>query len=266
MFELPDVDLSSVYLFDASPLSDVARVGRHKAIGYVQFSSSAIERFVPPSVNLRQAMERLESQGMKLYYQRNGESLGYEEEIAELVQRLPQVRYFRKLRDGYFYFPRDQHVFLHTLIAADPVTIEKLLQANQEALYGFPPTVDAFVALVCQVRIDDRLPLGRLIHLAFAHYQLYGGREIPRLFEPAPTPAARPSEEELVQRFERFADSSETQLRKLSEALSRVEQDLIDAYADLAAYTEFHDHFRAARKRNWVVRLIGTEGFRLDGG
>lgn len=50
-----------------------------------------------------------------------------------------------------------------------------------------------------------------------------------------------------MQRFERFADSCEQQLRKLSGELSRVEQDLVDAYADLAAYTELHDHFRAAR-------------------
>lgn len=122
-------------------------------------------------------MARLESQGMKLYYQRNGD--------------WPALAF-------------------NSLIAAGPVTLEKLLlQANQATLYGFPPTVDAFVALVCRVRIDDRLPLGKLIRLAFAHYQLYGGQETRSLFEPAPTPAAR---------------------------------------------------FRAVRKRNWVVRLIGAEG------
>jgi len=231
MFDLAEVDLSSVYIFDASPLTHVTRVGKHKAIGYVNFSATVRARFRPPLVCLRQLGEMLESRGMKVYYDGGPSGRGHQQEIADLVQQLPQVTYDRKLVPAHSYFGENSYL-PHTLIAADPVTIEKLLESNRKALYGFPPSVDAFVDLIRTVHIDHKLPLGELIRLAFLHYQLYGDREIPRLFA-----SEQPPEPDL-------SDA----IRKLQDSIEQERQQSNKLKAEIAAMQRELDELRAIRK------------------
>jgi len=265
MFDLAEVDLSRVYVHGGSPVEHVTRVGKHKAIGYVNFSPSPSERFRPPEINLRQIGEMLESRGMRVYYDGGPSGRGHQQEIVDLVRQLPPVRYNRKLRPAHS-FSVDTPLLPHTLIAADPVTIERLLEANREALYGFPPTVDAFVDLIRTVWIDHKSPLGELIRLAFLHYQLYGGREIPRLFEPEQPEPSQPtaghnavSPAAFVHELANLTKRCEQQLARQRAQLKQIGRDITDAYENLDAYKTIRDHFRAARERNRVVRLVGEE-------
>jgi hypothetical protein len=265
MFDLAEVDLSRVYVHDGSPVKDVTRVGKHKAIGYVNFSPSPSEMFRPPEINLRQIGEMLESRGMRVYYDGGPAGRGHQQEIADLVRQLPPVRYNRKLRPAHLFLGDNPHL-PHTLIAADPVTIERLLAANREALYGFPPTVEAFVDLIRSVWIDLKLPLGKLIRLAFSYYKLYGGREIPRLFEPEqPEPSQPPvghdevSPAAIVHELDNLTTRCEQLFAGQRAQLKQIGRDITDAYENLGAYTIIHDHFRAARERNRVVQLISEQ-------
>ncbi len=261
MFDLAELDLSRVFVHDGYLLKDVTTVGRHKAIGYVAFSPTPTERFRPPEIDLRQIGETLESRGMRVFLDGPPAGRGHQQEIAELVRQLPPVRYNRKLVPGYF-FPGENNDIPHKLFAADPVTIERLLAANREALYGFPPTVDAFVDLIRSVWIDPKLPLGKLIRLAFGYYKLYGGREIPRLFEPE-QPEPRPSQppvshnevsllEAEIHRCEKLFARQKVQFKQLS-------QDIRDACENIRAFTAIHNHLLAARERKRMARLLSEQ-------
>ena len=259
MFDHAELDLSRVYVHDGYLLKDVTTVGRHKAIGYVAFSPTPTEGFRPPEIDLRQIGETLESRGMRVYYDGPPAGRGHQQEIADLVRQLPQVRYDRKQKPGYFFLGESTHI-PHTLFAADPVTIERLLAANREALYGFPPTVDAFVDLIRSVWIDLKLPLGKLIQLAFAYYKLYRGREIPRLFEPKqPEPSQPPvSHNEVslleaeIHRCEKLFAGQKVQFKQLS-------QDIRDACENIRAFTAIHNHLLAARERKRMARLLSEQ-------
>ena len=261
MSDLAELDLSRVFVHDGYSLRDVTTVGRHKAIGYVAISPTPTERFRPPEIDFRQIGETLESRGMRVYYDGPPTRRGHQQEIAELVRQLPPVRYNRKLVPGYF-FPGENTDIPHKFFAADPVTIERLLAANREALYGFPPTVDAFVDLVRSVWIDPKLPLGKLIHLAFGYYKLYGGREIPRLFEPEqPEPSQPPIGQNEVSlaalkveldRCEKLFAGQKVQFKQLS-------QDIRDACENIRAFTAIHNHLLAARERKRMARLLSEQ-------
>ena len=261
MFDHAELDLSRVYVHDAYLLKDVSTVGRHKAIGNVAFSPSPSDRFRPPDIDLRQIAETLESRGMRVFYDGPPAGRGHQQEIADLVRQLPQVRYARKQGPGYFFLGENTHV-PHTLIAADPVTIERLLAANREALYGFPPTVEAFVDLIRSVWIDLKLPLGKLIRLAFSYYKLYGGREVPRLFEPEqPEPSQPPGGHNEVSRaaFQAELDRCERVFARQKVQIRQLGRDITDAHENMLAYIAIHDHLRTARERKKIARLSSEQ-------
>jgi hypothetical protein len=247
MFELAEVDLSRVYIFDGSPLTDVTRVGKHKAVGYVNFSATEAERHPPPLVNLREVGEMLESRGMKVYYDGAPSGRGHQQEIAELVQKLPQVLYDRKLRPAHFYLGENR--LRHALLAADPVTIEKLLLLNRRVLYGFPPTVDAFVDLIRTVWIDERSPLGELIRLAFLHYRLYGGREIPRILE-----SDQPADLDLSMKI----DAENQRRQELEAEVLKLTQQLIKVREETAEIQREIEELRALQKRQEADLKTGS--------
>ena len=261
MFDHAELDLSRVYVHDGYLLKDVTTVGRHKAIGNVAFSPSPSDRFRPPDIDLRQIAETLESRGMRVFYDGPPAGRGHQQEIADLVRQLPQVRYARKQGPGYFFLGENTHV-PHTLIAADPVTIERLLAANREALYGFPPTVEAFVDLIRSVWIDLKLPLGKLIRLAFSYYKLYGGREVPRLFEPEqPEPSQPPGGHNEVSRaaFQAELDRCERVFARQKVQIRQLGRDITDAHENMLAYVAIHDHLCAARERKRMARLVSEQ-------
>ena len=261
MFDHAELDLSRVYVHDGYLLKDVTTVGRHKAIGYVAFSPTPTEGFRPPEIDLRQIGETLESRGMRVYYDGPPAGRGHQQEIADLVRQLPQVRYDRKQKPGYFFLGESTHI-PHTLFAADPVTIERLLAVNREALYGFPPTVEAFVDLIRSVWIDLKLPLGKLIQLAFAYYKLYRGREIPRLFEPKqPEPSQPPVGHNDVSRaaLQAEIDRCEKLFARQKVQFKQLGQDIRDAYENIRAFTAIHDHLRTARERKKIARLSSEQ-------
>lgn len=261
MFDHAELDLSRVYVHDGYLLKDVTTVGRHKAIGNVAFSPSPSDRFRPPDIDLRQIGETLESRGMRVFYDGPPAGRGHQQEIADLVRQLPQVRYARKQGPGYFFLGENTHV-PHTLIAADPVTIERLLAANREALYGFPPTVEAFVDLIRSVWIDLKLPLGKLIRLAFSYYKLYGGREIPRLFEPEqPEPSQPPVGHNEVSRaaLQAELDRCERVFARQKVQIRQLGRDITDAHENMLAYIAIHDHLCAARERKRIARLVSEQ-------
>ena len=261
MFDHAELDLSRVYVHDGYLLKDVTTVGRHKAIGTLAFSPSPSDRFRTPDIDLRQIGETLESRGMRVFLDGPPAGRGHQQEIADLVRQLPQVRYDRKLKPGYFFLGKNTDL-PYMLIAADPVTIERLLAVNREALYGFPPTVEAFVDLIRSVWIDLKLPLGKLIQLAFAYYKLYRGREIPRLFEPKqPEPSQPPVGHNDVSRaaLQAEMDRCEKLFARQKVQFKQLGQDIRDAYENIRAFTAIHDHLRTARERKKIARLSSEQ-------
>jgi hypothetical protein len=96
--------------------------------------------------------------------------------------------------------------------------------------------------------------------LAFSYYKLYGGREIPRLFEPEqPEPSQPPvghNEVSLLEaeihRCEKLFASQKVQFKQLS-------QDIRDAFDNIRAFTAIHDHLRTARERKRIARLSSEQ-------
>ena len=107
MFDHAELDLSRVYVHDGYLLKDVTTVGRHKAIGTLAFSPSPSDRFRTPDIDLRQIGETLESRGMRVFLDGPPAGRGHQQEIADLVRQLPQVRYDRKLKPGYFFLGKN---------------------------------------------------------------------------------------------------------------------------------------------------------------
>ena len=148
------------------PLTDVLRVGRTKAVGYLALDRGGSEEIAPILKTLRQrriGTYLIQPKSVRLY-QRQAEAL---------LQKLPMRKYCRRWIPSFF----TGRARMPCLYAYDRRVLGELLLSNREMLRGYPASPRAVIELIYHVFFSAG-DLHDLINLAFGGVRqgiLYAG-------------------------------------------------------------------------------------------